>query len=182
MIRAAVIICALAIVLGPWYTEPGYDWVRHSISELAGQDTANAWVMRVGLAALGASAVMACLSRRPRFNLFFLVFGVSIVLTALFPHRPFILERAYSESLDRAHSLFATAGGFAAVLAFAFEAGKPGPLPSRILAGLLAGLYTALSAAMFRWPDAQGLFQRIIFGTFILWMLYFGGRQEEAAG
>jgi len=179
LIRVGVVICALAIVCGPWYTEPGYDWVRHSISELAGQDTANAWVMRIGLAALGLAAATAFVVHRSRFNIFFFLFGISILLTAVFPHRPFVLDRAYSETLDRLHSLFATLGGFAAVLAFAFEAGRPGPVVKRLVAGLLAALYTGLSAAMFQWPDFQGALQRVIFGTFIIWMLYFGGSRQE---
>lgn len=58
-IRAGAVICLVAFLAGPLYTEPGYDWVRHSISELAAQNTANAWIMRLGLFCLGAAAVLA---------------------------------------------------------------------------------------------------------------------------
>ncbi len=179
MIRVLVVFCAIAIVGGPWYTDPGYDWLRHSVSELAGQSTANAWIMRAGLAALGVSAMVAFATLRERFNVFFLVFGLCIALSAAFPHRPFVPGIAYSQTLDDLHSLFASLGGFAAVLAFAFTAGRPGPLGPRLSAGILALLYTALPAAMFAFPDFQGLFQRIIFATFIAWMLVFGGARHD---
>lgn len=42
MIRAGVIVCALAILVGPSYTEAGYDWTGHAISELAAQSADNA--------------------------------------------------------------------------------------------------------------------------------------------
>jgi len=181
MIRAGAITCALAILFGPLYTAPGYDWVRHSVSELAGQATANAWIMRLGLAALGVSAMAAFVANRERFNGFFLLFGLCILLTAIFPHKPFFDGQEYSQALDQWHSLFASLGGFAAVLAFAFVAGRPGASPTRIGAGVLAALYTGLSAAMFYWPAYQGVFQRVIFGTFIAWMLVFGdvGRARQ---
>lgn len=35
----------------------------------------------------------------------------------------------------------------------------------------IAGLYTVLPMGMFAIPELQGLFQRIIFGSFILWVL-----------
>ena len=181
MIRLLVIGCAIAIVCGPWYTDPGYDWLRHSVSELAGQATANAWIMRAGLGALGASAVIAFATLRERFNAFFLVFGLCIALSAVFPHRPFTPGVAYSQTLDGLHSLFASLGGFAAVLAFAFTAGRPGPRRARLAAAILALLYTALPAAMFAWPAFQGIFQRIIFATFIVWMLVFGGAQRDGS-
>ena len=182
MIRVLVVFCAVTIVAGPWYTDPGYDWLRHSVSELAGQSTTNAWIMRAGLAALGASAMIAFATLRERFNAFFLVFGLCITLSAVFPHRPFVPGIAYSETLDDLHSLFASLGGFAAVLAFAFSAGRPGPLGPRLSAGILALFYTVLPAAMFAFPEFQGLFQRIIFASFIAWMLVFGGGQRDRGG
>jgi len=35
----------------------------------------------------------------------------------------------------------------------------------------IAGLYTVLPIGMFAIPEFQGLFQRIVFGNFILWVL-----------
>ena len=47
-IRGATAYCALAILAGPLYTDPGYEWIRHSVSELAGQATSIAWVLTLG--------------------------------------------------------------------------------------------------------------------------------------
>lgn len=170
-IRTAVAFCGLAILFGPIYTETGYDWVRHSVSELAGQATANAWIMRVGLVALGLAAVGGYLRYRRSFNIFFLLFGISIALTGVFPHKPFMAGRPYSVTLDQMHSLFASAGGICAVLAFVLLSVQAATAAQRIAGAMLAGLYTLLSAAMFIWPNAQGAFQRVIFGSFIVWML-----------
>lgn len=177
-IRGAVIFCALAIMFGRLYTDSGYDWIRHSISELAGQSTTNAWIMRTGLPALGSATVFGFFRLRSRYNVFLLVFDASIALTGVFPHRPFDLDKEFSEPLDQLHSLFASLGGFFAVLGFVYKAIETTSVPQKAISALLAALYTLLSAAMFYWPEYQGLFQRVIFGTFIIWVIVYASSED----
>jgi hypothetical protein len=48
-VAAGALLCLATILLGPLYTEAGYDRVRHSVSELAAHGTENAWFMRIVL-------------------------------------------------------------------------------------------------------------------------------------
>lgn len=178
LIRSAVIYCGLAILLGPLYTDAGYDWTRHSVSELAGQGTGNAWIMRAGLLSMGLAAVLGYCRLRSRYNAFLLVFGLAIAMTGVFPHRPFDTQEDYSELLDQLHSTFASLGGFCAVLGFVFRALQAPTATEKGASATLAVLYTLLSAAMFYWPAFQGVFQRVIFGTFIAWVFIYGSTKD----
>lgn len=169
LVKTALVICALTILSGPFYTEPGYSVISHSISELAGQDTQNAWIMRLGLIALGGAAIAGFLRKPNRLNLSFLIFGICMVLTAAFPHKPFVENRPYSVTLDNLHSVFASLGGFSAVMGFILlGVNKPG-LKGKILYFSVAAAYTVLPMLMFAWPVYQGIFQRLIFTIFIVW-------------
>ncbi|MFQ6006805.1 MAG: DUF998 domain-containing protein [Woeseia sp.] len=112
IIRAGALVFLIAVLAGPLYTEPGYDWVRHSIGELAAQNTRNAWIMRFGLFCLGAATVLGYFRERSRFNVFFLFFGLTVGLSAFLPHKPFTVGRPFPDLLDQWHSAFATLGGF----------------------------------------------------------------------
>ncbi|MFQ5547658.1 MAG: hypothetical protein ACE5FV_05165, partial [Woeseia sp.] len=108
---------------------------------------------------------------RSRFNIFFLFFGLSVGLSAFLPHKPFIDGRPFSELLDQWHSALATLAGFSAVAAFVLKAIRGSTTGHRIIYGSIAAAYTILPIGMFALPQYLGLFQRIIFGSFILWVL-----------
>lgn len=172
-------ICLISIIFGPWYSEPGYDWLRHSISELAAQHTDNAWVMRLGLFSLGSGVILGFRSDRAKYNVLFLCFGVFIALSALFPHKPFIPGRPYSQTLDFAHSLCASIGGFSAVLGFVVLALRAETGARRAIYVTFATAYTVLPMAMLAFADLQGLFQRTIFISFIAWVMIDPGPRES---
>ena len=171
LIQAMVLACGVAIILGPYYTEPNYNWVANSISELAGQHTHNAWIMRLGLLGLGLSAVAGYRWNLSGYNIVHVVFGLCIGATALFPHKPFFATADFSPRLDLWHSIFASAGGFCAVLAFVWNLIRSNSRNSKITALVLIIVFTAMSAAMGLWPSLEGLFQRIIFACYIMWAI-----------
>lgn len=177
-IRITAVFCLLTILLGSVYTEPGYDWIRHSISELAGQNTGNAWVMRLGLLGLGLGAAWGYLTRRSKYNIFFLVFGVFIVLAALFPHRPFVEGRAYSALIDDVHSVCSTIAGMSAVGGFLLLAIRATSTGRKLMYAALAAAYTILPLGMVVVPSVHGLLQRLIFGSFIAWSLLDHGHPD----
>ncbi|MDH4106840.1 MAG: DUF998 domain-containing protein [Gammaproteobacteria bacterium] len=170
-IRVLVLASLAAIFAGPWYTEPGYDWIAHSVSELAGQHTKNAWIMRGGLLALGAASIAGFLAFRPGFNVLFAGFGLFIALSALFPHKPFVTDRPYSELLDQVHSICASVAGLCAVLGFVFKARVAEARAAMLSYALIAAAYTLVPMLMFSLPAWQGLFQRALFLSFSIWVL-----------
>lgn len=172
MIYIAVIFTLITIFAGPWYTEAGYSWIQHSVSELAGQHTHNAWIMRLGLFSLGSASMWGYWSQRHKFNIFFCLFGFFIALSALFPHKPFIPEKPSSQLLDDIHSWCASLGGLSAVLGFVMLSMTNKNPWRKLLYGAIAALYTALPAAMFFVPTVQGALQRVLFVTYIGWVLF----------
>jgi len=181
LVRLLVLCCLAAIFAGPWYTEPGYDWLSHSVSELAGQQTHNAWVMRLGLISLGLASVVGYRAFRPRFNVLFAAFGLLIGLSALLPHKPFVADRPYSDLLDQLHSACASLGGLCAVLGFALKARDAATTAARYGYALTAATYTLLPVLMFSLPAWQGLFQRALFVSYGAWACLDGvpGRGAE---
>lgn len=188
LVRLLVLGCLATIFAGPWYTEPGYDWLSHSVSELAGQRTHNAWVMRLGLIALGLASILGYLAFRPGFNLLFAAFGLLIGMSAFFPHKPFVADRPYSELLDQLHSAFASLGGLCAVLGFALKARDAGTTATRYSYALTAAAYTLLPLLMFSIPAWQGLFQRALFVSYGAWACFDGvpcagtGKPDQPSG
>lgn len=169
MVRACLIICLVTILLGPLYTEPGYSFISHSISELAAQNTGNAWIMRVGLLSLGFATILGFIQQRNLLNFPFLIFGIFIALSAIFPHKPFMPDRDYSNAIDIVHSWFASLAGFSSVIGFTLRAVVATRVRKKIVYSVFVAAYTLLPAGMFIIPSIQGLLQRLIFISFILW-------------
>lgn len=103
--------------------------------------------------------------------MFFLSFGFFIALSAVLPHKPFIEGRPCSELLDQLHGACASLGRLSAVAGFVLKAVRSATWPVKSVYASIAAAYTMLPLAMFAIPAYQGVFQRIIFGSFILWVL-----------
>ena len=172
MTRIVVLIALVGIVLGPWYTEAEYNWVKHTISELAAQNTRNAWVMQIGLVALGVGILIDFFRKRNPVDIPFAAFGVFIALTGFLPHRPIVEDRPYNTMLDFLHSVFAFLTGLSAILGFVVRWIDEVNIPNKVIYFSLAILYTVLSFLMTIFPECTGVFQRIIFGTFLIWAFF----------
>jgi len=172
MVRYGLLLCLLAILSGPLYTEPGYSTIQHSISELAAQNTDNAWIMRLGLLALSVATIWGYAMKPILRNAPFAIFGIFMALSALLPHKPFIAGRPYSELLDIAHSAASSLAGFSAVVGFLVLAFATDRTADKLICGSLAVLYTALPLGMLAFPQYQGILQRTIFFSFIIWAFF----------
>lgn len=164
----AVIFAILAITFGPFYTEPGYSWIRHSISELAAQNTRNAWIMQAGLVLLGIGILVDFARTRNRYDLPFVFFAVAIILAGVFPHKPITDGVPFSESLDWWHSLFSGLTGFTATIAALVRIFATKNILRRTSYFSLIIVYTVLPMLMFNLPSYEGIFQRIIFASFFV--------------
>jgi len=175
-----VVIAILAITLGPLYTAPGYDWLRHSVSELAAQNTRNAWIMQTSLVLIGVGILIDFYRSRQTVDIPLAVFAVAIILTGVFPHKPITDGVVYSESLDWWHSVFSGVTGFSAVVASLVRFFATRDIKRKTVYFTLVLLYTVLPMAMFNLPAYEGVFQRIIFGSFFtLVLLDFPWRRHD---
>lgn len=169
MTRIGVLFILFTILLGPLYTEVEYEWFKNSISELAAQNTKNAWIMRTGLIALGAVLIIDYFRNKHLTDLPFAAFGLFIALSAVFPHRPYVPGREFNETVDSIHSILANLTGFSAVLGFILKWIGDTVIKRKILYLSLAIIYTVLPLMMIVFPEAHGFFQRIIFFSFFVW-------------
>jgi Protein of unknown function (DUF998) len=164
----------LAMVIGPIFSHPAYGSIRHSTSELAGTNMPNAWIMRTGFAAFGGGTAISALSmirRNPLRSLALLVFGLSMVAAAIWPHDPILPELGSNAADDRAHSIAAsTAGMTFTVAVLADLAQQRFPRHDR-LGWLALAASLLLPPLMLALPATAGLWQRLMFGISFLWVL-----------
>jgi hypothetical membrane protein len=87
-----LLFCVVILLAG--YLNPGYSHIHQAISELGASNAAHAWMVRwLGFIPLGVSfIVFAAQSRKTFFNnlpyLLFLLTGIAIIMTGIFPTDP----------------------------------------------------------------------------------------------
>ncbi len=163
------------LALAPMVMPAGYDFVHHSISESAAQLTPKAWVGRSGLALFGIVALFAArhLWRRERTTAAALIaFGLAMTTSAIWSHRPWLVELPYDAAEDMVHSAAAQISGLA--ISLAMIARIISRLASRLHPDWLdwAALATVFggSAGFGLFPAIGGLIQRAMFATVLLWL------------
>lgn len=171
---AGIGLMVAAMIVGPFLSDPAYSSVRHSLSELAGQNMPGAWLGRLGLAGYGAGILCAAalsVRRMPAVAAALIVFGAALIGAAVFPHLHIDPAQGGDLRLDGLHSLFANLTGTAfavAVLAQLWSAG----FPRRDRLGWLAlGVSILLPLAMIGLPALAGALQRAMFVIGFLWLL-----------
>ena len=166
----------LVLFLLPYHSVPGYSILKHTTSQLGAQNTPNAWIMNLVFCLLGLACIAEAwlhLKRYPVHRILLTVFGVGLVLTAIFRHAPIVEGIPFSVSEDAAHSVCATVVGFAfTLLAFA-AAFIENTVGRRLLAVFAALAASGLSALIFYAADFAGLWQRIMFIVSFAWLIYF---------
>jgi hypothetical membrane protein len=106
LVTAAIVAFVLAAMVAPFASHPDYSSVRHSLSELAGQDMPNAWIMRVGFVVFGAAVLAASLARFRNDPAVFgalSLFGVAMVAAAYWSHLPITQLAGGSQGEDDLH-------------------------------------------------------------------------------
>jgi hypothetical membrane protein len=164
------------IVIAPFFTEPGYSMVSNPISQLAGQHTRNAWLMQIGLVALGVGPGIDAtrrLRRQPVRTFFFLVFSVAMLAAAFWSARPIDAAVAFDADEDRRHMLAAMVAGYAfAIGALCFAVTDRG-LWRRLASIAAAAAASLIPVFMFRHPEIMGLLQRFMLATCFIWLVYY---------
>lgn len=173
----AVLLVISAVSLGgaPLFMSPTYSWVVHTTSESAGQGVPHAWIARLGFLAfgLGVCGLGVALKRVWARTVLWLhaAFGVLMIATAAFSHRPWERGAAFDPIEDALHSFTATAMGFAfsfgvlARLAQRSRARESG----RFFDGVALVAATVIPLVMAARGGLDGLIQRMMFAVAYLW-------------
>lgn len=159
----------------PYYTTEGYRVISNTTSQLGAQQTPNSWMMNIVFVLMGSLSILAGWSHYQGYGLhrlLLIVFGISLICTAIFSHAPIDPNVSYSEKENQLHSWFATITGFA----FTFLAIATGFIKKSkvrmILPFCIGMLATLLSWLMFTIDELMGLWQRLIFISSFGWMIF----------
>lgn len=170
--RIGIIIITVIILSGPLYTEEGYDWRSHIISELGAQNTRNSWIMICGFLVMGTGMIYDFLRRKSAPNLPFAIFGLCLALAGLFPHKPDDFSKNYDQFYHTLHSVWATMAGISITVGLMWQAIKKEEMKEKALAFTLGVLCVFIPLVMLNLPDWDGLLQRIMYGLIFLWLWF----------
>ncbi len=171
---AAVVASAASVALAPLLLPAGYSIVAHSISESAAQATTGAWLGRAGLGLLGAAGLLLAtpISRGSRWaRLGMLCFGVGLIASAVWSHAPWLPHLPSDPAEDMLHSLASSVVGVgivSATLALTLRS------PDRVgrWFSLVTLIVSCLAPALMATDSAHaGLWQRLMFGTAMVWLI-----------
>lgn len=139
----------------------GYSWVAHTTSESAAQGLQGAWLARLRFLTFGLTVVwMAGVAGRGWWGAaLYRAFGVRLVGTAAFSHKPSEPGIAHDRFEDPLHSISAAAMGFA--VAIGVVAVAPGRGRHIGLLNVLVVIASVvIPLAMATVPEYAGLLQR----------------------
>lgn len=174
-ILALLDLSFLTLLLAPFLMPEGYSWIANTTSESAAQGLQGAWLARLGFLLFGLAVLWLSSAARQIWARavvwMHIGFGVMMIATAAFSHRPFLPEVPFDKVEDLLHSLTAT------LMGFAFSFGVVFRFIQRDKRFAFQGLMdlAALGAAiviplwMIFQPGHAGLVQRMMFLTAYIW-------------
>jgi len=165
----------ITIFLLPYFSFEGYSILSNTTSHLGAQDTPNAWIMNSTFILLGLASIaegFKTLKPYPFHKVSIFIFGLALILTAIFQHSPVSGSTFHDVHQDKLHSIFATLTGFAfTVFAISTEfilADKK----DKILALVVALVAIIIPILMLNYPDYAGLWQRFMFIAAFGWLIH----------
>lgn len=175
LLSAAFILMLLSMFIFPRSIVPDHSNIRNTLSDMGAQNSTGAWIINSILIALGFSSVISGWGFFKGFGfhrVILLLFGLSLVLSALFNHAPVNPEIPYNINEDGWHKYFAcTTWIFFVILAFstALIHKKQTARSLALIVGILAVLLSLLSSEA---EQSAGIWQRLLFIISFGWMIY----------
>jgi hypothetical protein len=177
--RVAILGClvgsAVALAVAPLVVPGDYRGVSQSISESAGQGVSGAWVARAGFVLFGLGVIWIAATLKDRWGRWgtalHSAFGVLMVTTAAFSHKPWRAGIPFDATEDVLHSVAATLMGFAfaiGVIAVVLHR-RPRRQPTDPLALLVVSASVVLPIGMGVAPNVAGVLQRAMFLAAYAW-------------
>jgi hypothetical membrane protein len=155
-----------------------YSSKTNSISELAGQNYKNAWIMRSGFIGFGLLTTAAAIdgsissSLSPLQSASLGVYGASMVLSGVFSARSFEKGAALSEQEAQLHSTFANLAGIGLTTAMVIAAISENDPNIRTI-NCSAVIFTLATSALFKLnPEYKGIWQRILWTGSVGWLTW----------
>lgn len=158
----------------PFFSFEGYSILSNTTSHLAAQGSPFAWLMDIVFVCLGMMAIFTAYATRIRYHqVIGGIFGLSLVMTAFFPHAPLVVGVPVNVLQDQIHSVFANITGFSFTL-LAVGHGVLSRGSQRVGGIILATIATLISLSMMGFPLFMGLLQRsIMFVSAFGWLFFY---------
>jgi hypothetical protein len=165
----------VAFLSAPLALPPTYSWLQHTISESAAQGLRGAWVARTGFLLYGLAVLWLTSVELRRWGTWgstaLATFGVMMLGTAAYSHRPWLSDVPFDPFEDFLHSATATIMGFAFAIGVILV-GRGRAAPTRVDRGwdgvaVLASV--VIPMAMMQGTQFTGLLQRAMFAVAYLW-------------
>ena len=174
----AVVYITIVILLAHWFAPDSYIWTRNTISDLAAQGYAYAWLMRLGFIGFGGLVLFGGVWKVVRSlktawpHSLVAVYGMAVMLSGIFSTMPFTPGSIYSVGQAALHSDLAALAGLAisiAMLLFMLTDSLPGRkvvhLSALILTLLFSGAFTVFDSL-------AGIFQRFLYPVGFAWLIF----------
>lgn len=174
-VLSLLILSATALLLAPLALPDGYSWIVHTTSESAAQGLEGAWVGRLGFLLMGFAVLWLAGMSRPRWGragaTLLGTFGVMMLATAAFSHKPWIPGVAWDPFEDFLHSFTATAMGFAFAIGVIVAGVRRSNASTgdRVLDLTAVAASVVLPLAMWAWEGSAGVLQRLLFLAAYVW-------------
>lgn len=170
-----LLLSALLILFATNFMPDGYHWMTHTTSEAAAQGLNNAWITRMGFLTFGIAVLWQVKLMRPVWAMpsrwLHGLFGLCMIATAVFSHKPWWPVESYDVLEDALHSVFATLMGFAFALGVLVRLlqTRASPGGETWLNGLAIAAATFIPLIMIVVPERAGLVQRLMFLVAYFW-------------
>lgn len=174
-VLSLLILSATALLLAPLALPDGYSWIVHTTSESAAQGLEGAWVGRLGFLLMGFAVLWLASLCRPWWGgagaTLLGTFGVMMLATAAFSHKPWLPAVAWDPFEDFLHSLTATAMGFAFAIGVVVVGVRRSGASTvdRVLDLMAVSASVILPLAMSASEGFTGVLQRLLFLAAYLW-------------
>lgn len=169
MTRIAILVFALAVVLGPLYTVDTYSVISNLISELGAQHTKNNYIMVGAFIVLGVGVLFDGLKKYHVSLLPFILFGLLMAVVGVFPHKPLNHFLNFNQMYHNLHGIIAGVAGTIITIGFIWQ-GLRNKRFSRIVCLYLAGVCFLFPILMLFFPSYQGIIQRGMYVQVFTWM------------
>jgi len=151
----------------------GYSILSNTTSHLGAQGSPNAWIMNSTFVLLGITSLWILIQSKIRlYQVIGSIFGLSLLLTAIFKHGALI--EGYETILweDQLHSVFATTTGISFVI-LSFSHGIMSSYKQRYIGFLLAVIATLITISMGVFSSYMGILQRMMFIFSFSWLFFY---------
>lgn len=169
--RAGIFIFALVVLLGPLYTVQKYSFVSNLISELGAQHTPNNFIMISAFIALGGGIAFDGIKRFRKPILPFILYGLSMALVGIFPHKPIDATINYNALYHDLHGINASIAGTLMTIGLLWQGFVMNGL-HRIICFYMAGVSIIFPIFMLSFPNYQGIIQRVIYFQILGWVWF----------